>query len=62
MEPEFNPQLVATLEVIETAEEPVTVMDEVAVQLLVLVTVTLYVPEASGDISSVVDPLLQIKV
>jgi hypothetical protein len=58
----FNPQLVATVEVIETAVEPVTVMEEVAVQLLALVTVTLYVPEASADMSSVVDPLFQLKV
>ena len=58
----FIPQLVATVDVIETAEEAVTVMDDVAVQLLALVTVTLFVPEASADISSVVAPLLQLKV
>ena len=62
IEPLFNPQLVATVEVIETAEEAVTVMDALAVQLLALVTVTLYVPAASAEMSSVVDPLFQIKV
>ena len=62
MEPLFNPQLVATVEVIETAEEAVTVMEELTVQLLALVTVTRYVPEASADISSVVSPLLQLKI
>jgi hypothetical protein len=50
------------VEVIETAEEAVTVMEELAVQLLALVTVRLYVPEANADMSSVVSPLLQIKV
>ena len=58
----FIPQLVATVDVIETAEDAVTVVDEVAVQLLALVTVTLYVPEANADMSSVVSPLLQLKV
>jgi hypothetical protein len=58
----FTPQLVATVEDIETAEEPVTVMEDVAVQLSALVTVTLKVPAASADMSSVVDPLLQVKV
>ena len=50
------------MEVIETAEEAVTFMDALAVQLLALVTVTLYVPAASAEMSSVVDPLFQIKV
>jgi hypothetical protein len=50
------------VEVIETAEEAVKVMDALAVQLLALVTVTLYVPAASAEMSSVVDPLFQIKV
>jgi hypothetical protein len=50
------------VEVIETAEEAVTFMDALAVQLLALVTVTLYVPAARADISSVVSPLLHAKV
>jgi hypothetical protein len=38
----FNPQLASvTAEEIDTAEEPVTVMLDVAVQLFALVTVTL---------------------
>jgi hypothetical protein len=44
----FSPQLAfVTADEIVTPEEPVTVMDEVAVQLFALVTVTLYVPAAS---------------
>ena len=42
IEPLFSPQLVfVTADEIVTAEEAVTVMDDVAVQLLALVTVTL---------------------
>jgi hypothetical protein len=63
MNPLFNPQLVLVTAVeIDTADEAVMVMDEVAVQLLALVTVTLKVPAASAEMSSLVDPLLQIKV
>ena len=63
MEPLISPQLsFVTEEVIETAEEPVTVMDEVAVQLLSLVTVTAYVPPASPVMFCVVSPLDQTKV
>jgi hypothetical protein len=49
-------------EEIVTAEEPVTVMDDVAVQPLTLVTVTLNVPAASPVLFCVVRPLLQVKV
>jgi hypothetical protein len=42
MAPLFNPQLAfVTTEDIDTAEEPVTVMEAVLVQLTALVTVTL---------------------
>jgi hypothetical protein len=59
----FCPQLVfVTADEIVTAEEAVIVKDDVAVQLLALVTVTAYAPSASADMSSVVDPLLQLKV
>jgi hypothetical protein len=41
MTPLFSPQLAfVTAEVIDTAEEPVTVMEAVLVQLTALVTVT----------------------
>jgi hypothetical protein len=41
MEPLFNPQLAfVTTEDIDTAEEPVTVMEAVLIQLTALVTVT----------------------
>ena len=63
IEPLFSPQLAFVIvEEIVTAVEPVTVIDAVAVQLLALVTVTLNVPTVSADMSSVVDPLLQVKV
>jgi hypothetical protein len=42
IEPLFNPQLVFVIaEEIETADDPVTVIDDVAVQLPELVAVTL---------------------
>jgi hypothetical protein len=63
MEPLFNPQLASvTDEEIDTADEAVTVMELVAVQLLALVTVTLKVPAASPVLFCVVRPLLQAKV
>jgi hypothetical protein len=63
IEPLFSPQLAFVIEEeIVTAVEPVTVIDAVAVQLLALVTVTLNVPAVSADMSSVVDPLLQVNV
>ena len=61
--PLFNPQLAfVSVEDIVTAEEAVTVMDDVAVQFTALVTVIVYVPAVSAEISSLVDPLLQLKV
>jgi hypothetical protein len=63
MEPLFNPQLASvTDEEIDRADEAVTVMELVAVQLLALVTVTLKVPAANPVLFCVVRPLLQAKV
>jgi hypothetical protein len=59
----LNPQLALVIaDEIETADEPVTVIDNVAVQLLALLTVTAKIPAARAEISSVVDPLLQANV
>ena len=61
--PLFNPQLVfVTAEEIVTVEALETVLVEVAVQLLRSVMVTVYVPAFSALISSVVRPLLQLKL
>jgi hypothetical protein len=58
-----NPQLaLVTAEEIVTDVEPLTVIEEVVVQFTALVTVIVYVPAASADMSSVVNPLFQIKV
>ncbi len=63
IEPLTAPQLALTVaDEIETAEEPVTVIEDVEKQLLALVTVTMYVPAARAEISSVVAPLLQENV
>ena len=63
IEPIFNPQLAfVTAEVIETAVEPVTVIEAIAVQLSALVTVTLKVPAARPVLFCVVRPLLQAKL
>jgi hypothetical protein len=47
---------------IEIADEPVIVIDNVAVQLFALLTVTVKIPAARAEISSVVDPLLHANV
>ena len=59
----LSPQLVfvAAVEIV-TAVEAVIVMDDVAVQLFALVTVTVKVPAASPVLFCVVRPLLQAKV
>ena len=61
--PLLNPQLAfVTADEIDTAEEAVTVIEAVAVQLSALVTVTLNVPAARPVIFCVVRPLLQANV
>jgi hypothetical protein len=63
IEPLFMPQLAfVTTGEIKKAEDVVTVLDDVAVQLSELVTVTVYEPATRAEMSSVVDPSLQIKV
>ena len=59
----LNPQLALVIaDEIEIADEPVIVIDNVAVQLLALLTVTVKIPAARAEISSVVDPLLHANV
>ena len=49
-------------DVIDKADDPVTVMEDVAVQLFKLVTVTVKIPAANPVMFCVVWPLLQTKV
>jgi hypothetical protein len=50
------------LEEIETADEPLTVIEDVAVQLPEPLTVTVYMPAARPVLLCVVRPLLHAKV